>query len=153
MGIACEMVGSRYSNSVGLFGSRHSLSIRPSGITGFRLGPRTLAGDRPGGGRRILATFWLGRFRCGLLCFSSRVVQRKQATQEFLPGGGADSVSDSVVLGERFDFIEAVVEGKRLPAVGVARRRAGSILDHSATRSDPTAERRRPRMNSGAIAS
>lgn len=47
------------------------------------------------------------------------MVEGEQTAQDFLAGGGADGVTDAVVLRQSFDFVEVVAEIQVGPAVGV----------------------------------
>ena len=57
---------------------------------------------------------------CQGLCCGAAVVFGEEAFEDFLAGGGADGVADTVVFGEGFDFDEIVAEVEVVPAVGVA---------------------------------
>jgi len=50
------------------------------------------------------------------------VVFFEQAFEHLAAGGWADGVADTVVLGEGFHFVEAVVEIEVLPAIGIEDR-------------------------------
>jgi hypothetical protein len=47
------------------------------------------------------------------------MIQLQQAAKHLFAGGWAYGVTHSVILGQGFHFVEVVVEGQVLPAIGV----------------------------------
>lgn len=56
----------------------------------------------------------------GLFGLGAVVVEGEEAAEDFLAGGGADGIPDTVVFRQGFDFVEVVVELEALPTVSVA---------------------------------